>query len=89
MKVAQNLDAVLRIYYMYPEIGNAQIREIYGKIGDQTIASMKKKARKIQDEDNIKTIGVYTVNTKAAYKAWGINIKEIEQNRKKLIELGL
>lgn len=89
MKIAKNLDAILRVYYTCPEIGNEEICEIYGATAQSTISKMKRIARKLQTEEGVRTIGLNTVNTKTAYKAWGIDVKAVEENRAKLKKLGL
>lgn len=34
-------------------------------------------------EDNINTLSINKVNTSSAYKAWGIDIKDLENRRNK------
>ena len=40
-------------------------------------------------EDNVYTYGMYKINTECAYKAWGINVEDLEKRRNKLKKLGL
>ena len=84
-----NINTAIRIYYEYPELQNAQIKELFGKeLADSTLCKYKKAVRA---EALIR--GVYTnmpsaVNTKLAYEVWGIDVKDLEQRRNKLKQLG-
>lgn len=91
MKVKQikNIDTALRIYYQYSEIGNKEIRELFGNIGNSTISNYKEAVKQEQVKQNIKTSCLYTVNTRVAYKVWGIDVDDLEIRRKKLKNLGL
>jgi len=40
-------------------------------------------------KDNIYTHGIYKINTVCAYKAWGIDVEDLEKRRNKLQKLGL
>lgn len=40
-------------------------------------------------EENIYAYGMYKVNTDCAYRAWGIDIQDLEKRRNKLQKLGL
>ena len=40
-------------------------------------------------EENVYTHGMYKVNTDCAYRAWGLDIEDLEKRRNKLQKLGL
>lgn len=88
-KPITSIDDALRIFYTYPEIGNREIRELFGTLGNSTISSYKKAVRKIQTERGVRTSQMNTVNTEIAYEVWGIDVKDLEIRRKKLKNLGL
>ncbi len=46
-KAITDIDTALRIYYQYPEIGNSQIRELFGVTNGRTLARYK---RAVQEE---------------------------------------
>lgn len=74
-----DLDTAIRIYYQYPEIGNTQIKELFGKnLAGSTLARYKKAIRDEQIEQEIKTSGINTVNTKIAYEVFGFDIEDLE-----------
>lgn len=87
MKVKQiaDMDTALYIYYRYSEIGNKQIRELFGGLGSAALARYKKAVQEAAAEQNIQTAQLNTVNTTLAY----IDVNEIEKRREKLKKLGL
>ena len=84
-----NIDTALRIYYTYPEIGNAEIKELFGPIGSRTVVRYKEIVREEQAKRGVKTAQQFTINTEVAYELWGIDIKDLERRRNKLKQLGL
>ena len=89
MKQITSIDTALRLYYMYPELTNDQIKELFGKgVSDSFITSCKKKVRKEEVKRNIKTSIPYAINTAIAYEVWGLDIKDLEARREKLKKLG-
>lgn len=82
-----NIGNALRLYYSKPEIGNADIKAIYGRIGSATICKLKKLARKNMEINEVKTLNPYTVDTVSAFAAWGLDVSKLERNYKKLIDL--
>lgn len=89
VKPIKGIDAALRIYYSYPEIGNAEIRELFGNLGSSTIAKYKDAVKQEQMERNVKTMCLNTINTRVAYEVWGIDVDDLEKRRKALKRLGL
>ena len=85
----QDIDTALRIFYRYPEIGTNEISQLFIKNSKSTINRLKKIAQKQMLTDNILTHGMYKINTKSAYKSWGIDVRDLEERRNKLQELGL
>ena len=88
MKVRKiaDIDTALYIYYRYPEIGNKEIKELFGGLGSATLTKYKKA---VQIKQNVKTSQLYTINTEMAYEVWGIDVAELEKRRDKLKKLGL
>ena len=84
-----NIDTALRIYYTYPEIGNAEIKELFGPISSRTAVRYKEAVKEEQTKNNIYTSQQFTVNTEIAYKVWGIDVEDLEKRRDKLKKLGL
>lgn len=83
-----DVETAVRIYYQYPELSSKEINELFGKeLSSSTLSKYKGMAREIQNERDIYTIGISTVNTEIAYEAWGLDIKNLEKRLKKLREL--
>lgn len=89
-KAIESIDTALKIFYTYPEIGNKELKELFGqRTSSATIERYKKAVRERQAENNILTNGLYTVDTATAYKVFGIDVEDLERRRNKLIKLGM
>lgn len=77
------------IYYACPELENSDIRALFGNLSSATVTRLKKRAQELQREQGVNTLGRYTVNTKCAYNAWGLDIADLESRLKKLKALGM
>lgn len=89
VKPITSIDTALRIYYTYPEIGNKEIRELFGNIGNSTMSKYKQPVLDMQAERGVYTSQRSTVNTEIAYEVWGIDVEDLEHRRSKLKKLGL
>ncbi len=89
VKQIQGIDIALRIYYSCPEIGNDEIRELFGDLSSSTIARYKKAVQEKQLETGVRTMCLYTIDTETAFEVWGIDVSKLEWRRKKLQKLGL
>ena len=91
MKVKRiaDIDTALYIYYRYHEIGNEEIKELFGGLGSATLTKYKKAVQEEQIKQNVKTSQLYTINPEVAYEVWGIDVAELEKRRDKLKKLGL
>ena len=84
-----SIESAIRIYYENIEIGNQEIIGLFGKIGSDRIVRLKRLAKNQMDEDEIPSWNGLRVNTKSAYKAWGLDITDLEKRYKKLKQLGV
>ena len=84
-----DIDTAISIYYRYPEIGTKEITLLFRKHSKSTIIRLKKIAQKNMIENNVYSIGIYKINTVCAYKAWGIDVEDLEKRRNKLQKLRL
>lgn len=84
-----DIDTAISIYYRYIEIGTKEIARLFNKNSKSTINRLKKLARNKMIDEKIYAYGLYKVNTACAYKAWGIDIQDLEKRRSKLQKLGL
>ena len=81
-----NLETAIRVFYEKHEIGTKEIIELFGNIASSTACKLKDIARELQCEENVKTWQSHSVNTKCAYRAWGLDIEDMDYRLKKLNE---
>lgn len=81
---------VLKIYYTHPgEIGNTQLKELFGINASSTLSHLKAKIRNRQIEDGEKTLNPLNVSTKSVFAYAGIDIEEMKKRYQEGKKLGL
>lgn len=85
----QNIETALEIYYTCHELSNKEISKLFGTNTFSVISRLKKKAKAQMDLENTPVWDARTVNTSAAFRAWGLDIKDLEARYKKLTALKL
>jgi len=83
------IDNALKIYYSNSEIGNKEIKELFGSLSSATVSKLKHIVKDEMCNRNILAFGLNKVNTNVAYDVWGIDINDLEKRLKKLKELAL
>ena len=83
----KDIETALRIYYENSEIGNHQIKELFGSRSSATIARLKRIAKNEMSKRDIYSYGLNKVNTTVAYEVWGIDVDDLEKRAIKLSEL--
>lgn len=84
-----SIENALKIYYENAEIGNKEIKLLFGKRSSATISRLKNLVKIEMIKREIPTFNVYRVNTAIAYDVWGIDINDLENRMKKIKELSL
>ena len=84
-----SIDTALRIFYNYSEIGNKEIKELFGKRSTATIVRLKKAVKSEMNKQNMYAYGANKVNSKVAYQVWGIDVADLEKRKEKLNKLDL
>lgn len=84
-----DVDTAIRLYYSKIEIGNADIRQLFGNLGQARISKLKQLVISEMRERDTVRYNALCVNTEVAYDVWGINIDRLTAGRKKLQQLGL
>lgn len=84
-----DISAAIRLYYEHTEIGNKDIRAIFGDMGNGRIGRLKQLVLEAMHERGTVHYNAQYVNTEVAYDVWGINIDKLTEGRKKLQQLGL
>lgn len=84
-----DLGTAIEIYYSRSELSNKDIERLFGHLSTATISRLKGKARQKMIEDNVPCWNASLVNTKVAYKTWGLAIEDLEQRYEKLKKLAV
>lgn len=77
LQIADMATAV-ELYYKSPELGNNEIMELFNCKRSAALRQ-KRKVQAEQDKQGKKTFSKSTVNTRLAYRVWGIDIKDLDQ----------
>ena len=73
-----SIETAVQIYYTFPELGTDEVIRLFG-CSKATATRLKKRARDRQIREGIITFSDANVNTKTAYKEWGLDISELER----------
>lgn len=84
-----SIETALELYYKRIELSSSDVRALFGKISESTVAKLKNKAREIMREENTPIWNAQCVNTEVAYKAWGLDIENLEKRHTKLQKMNL
>ncbi len=85
----RDIDAAVRLYYEKFELSSKDIGELFGVKSSATVAKLKRQAREeMARHPERKSWDESQVPTDIAYKAWGLDISDLERRRAKLIKLG-
>ncbi len=85
-----SLEMAVRLYYEKLELGNAELKQLFGeKHSPATFCRLKNAAREVMQKENIGTYSIHRVNTKAAYVAWGLDIADLEARYLKLKRMAM
>ena len=84
-----SVQTAIRIYYEKIELRNQDILELFGNMSSATVSRLKKKAREQMALDGVTSWTGYGVSTESAYRAWGLDINDLEKRYSKLKDLNL
>ena len=84
-----SINDALKIYYNNSEIGNKEIKELFGSRSPTTISRLKSIVKEEMRERNVVSYGIYKINTRVAFDVWGINVTDLENRKKKMDKLKL
>ena len=82
-----DVEAAVELYYSTTELSNADIRRIFGTDCSDTVQRFKKPVLKEMAAQNVMTWAAAHVDTRCAFEAWGIDIKDLEARLAKLRKL--
>ena len=84
-----SIKEAIAIYYEKSELSNTDIIRLFGKLSSATIAKLKNEVREQMIKTNTPIWNHNYVNTKVAYKTWGIDIEDLVSRYKTQKELGI
>jgi len=84
-----SIDNALKIYYENGEIGNEEIKCLFGNRSSATISKLKKEVKAEMTKKGVPYFNANKVNTVVAFSVWGIDVVDLEKRRKKIKELSL
>lgn len=82
--VIKDLEVAIRMYYSLYELRTSDIKAIFGGIGMKRAKDLKDAAKLYVKENNLPELNAMTVDTEAAFRAWGLDIKNLEMRYNKL-----
>lgn len=81
-------EVLYRIYYECFEVGNKEMREIFGgEASNNLIWKIKREVKEKMAEQSVRPVFPNNVSTKVLYEYLGLNIEDIERRVKKLQKL--
>jgi len=84
-----SIENALKVYYENGEIGNKEIKLLFGNRSSATISRLKRLVRAEMTKREVPTFSANKINTVIAYGLWGIDVVELENRMKKIKELSL
>ena len=84
-----NIDTALSVYYNNLELGNKEIKTLFGERSSATITRLKNAVRNEMEKQNIFSFSANRVNTAIAFQTWGLDVDDLEKRKKKIEALNL
>lgn len=81
IKRIRDIDTAIDIYLNQDRIGNREIKLLFGCCASTAI-KLKTLAREQESKDRIVSPSSATVSVVSAYKAWGVDIKDLIKRKK-------
>jgi len=84
-----SIDTALEVYYKHTEIGNREIKALFGNLSSAIVCKLKKVVKAEMNKQGVYSYGANKVNTAVAFDVWHINVYDLEKRREKLRKLNL
>ena len=85
--VIRDLENAIRMYYSLYELRTTDIKALFGGISSGRAKDLKEYAKRYVKENGLPELNASTVDTEAAFKAWGLDISNLEMRHRKLMKL--
>ena len=83
------IENALKVFYENAEIGNNEIRVLFGNRSSATVSRLKKMVKSEMTKMDMLSYSAHKVNTAIAFVVWGIDVADLESRRNKIKELSL
>ena len=83
-----DIKTAIELYYTKTELSSEDICRLFG-VGRSGATSLKRPVRELMAERKVYSWLPHAVNTRLAYEAWGIDVKDYEERLARLRKLGL
>ncbi len=83
------VSTAIEVYWNYPELGNAQIEELFGRRSPNTVSLLKKAAWELMREEGTFVTNASRVPTATAFRAWGLDINDLTERYTRLQRMKL
>lgn len=83
----RSIEGAVRLYYEKNELSSDDVKRLFGVHSSATVAKLKNLARERMAAENVPVWDARNINTRVAFKAWGLDISDLEQRLRKLREL--
>ena len=80
----KDIRLAVELYYSRLDLSNADIKDLFGNMSSTTVAKLKALAEKQRMDDGVAKWSANRVVTMCAYKAWGLDIEDLEKRVKAL-----
>ena len=84
-----SIENALKVFYENGEIGNKEIKYLFGNRSSATVSRLKKLVKAEMIKRSVPTFNANKINTVVAYDVWGIDVIDLENRMKKIKELSL
>lgn len=82
-----SLENALKIYYENTEIGNKEIKYLFGNHSSATISRLKKLVKTEMLKNGVSNYCANKVNTEIAFKVWGLDAGNLKNRFQELNKL--
>ena len=82
-----DISFAVQLYYERLELSNPDIAKLFGVKSSKTVAQLKKPVREEMAKRNLLPWNSNCVNTEVAFEVWGLDIKDLEKRREKILKL--
>lgn len=85
----RDIEKAVELYYTRLDLSNADIKALFGAMGSQKVAELKKLAEDVRREKNAARWSPLRVPTSCAFEAWGLDIEDLEKRLARMRRLNM